>query len=89
MIIMELEGRIALITGASSGIGEVIARFYLKKALMYMAAAWRRKQIFSTSVLPIIMPNICDETQAAQVAAACKEHFGGMDILVNCAGVTA
>lgn len=78
---MELEGRIALITGASSGIGEVIARFYLNEGAYVYGCGLEAEANIQHERFAYHQANICDETQAAQVAAACKEHFGGMVFL--------
>ena len=85
---MELQNRIALITGASSGIGEVIARFYLNEGAYVYGCGLETEAHIQHERFVYHQANICDEAQAAQVAAGCRERFGGMDILVNCAGVT-
>ena len=85
---MELQNRTAVITGASSGIGEVIARFYLDEGARVYGCGLESAASLTHERFAYQQADVCDETQAAAVVKGCEERFGGVDILVNCAGVT-
>jgi NADP-dependent 3-hydroxy acid dehydrogenase YdfG len=86
---------VALITGASSGIGAEIARDLGRRGY-YLALAARRKDALEAVAREIrtsgagAVPLTCDVTEPAAIAA-CVEHtlveFGRIDVLVNNAGV--
>ena len=85
---MELEKRVAIVTGASSGIGAVIARFYLNEGAFVYGCGLETCADITDENFAYQKANICDEVQAAAVVKGCQEKFGHVDILVNCAGVT-
>lgn len=85
---MELENRVALITGASSGIGEVISRFYLDEGAYVYGCGLEAKANIEHDQFAYQQVNICNEKEANQLVNNCKNKFGGIDVLVNCAGVT-
>ncbi|MCC8060935.1 MAG: SDR family oxidoreductase [Clostridiales bacterium] len=85
---MELKDRVAIITGASSGIGEVIARFYLDEGAFVYGCGLEEKAGIDHNNFIFHRADICSEEEAAAVVRGCKEQFGKADILVNCAGVT-
>jgi len=92
-----LENRIALVTGASSGIGRATAiRLARDGALVAVVArqAERLAEIAETICAegsePFIqIADVTDEQQATRAVAAAVEHFGSLDILVNAAGILA
>lgn len=86
-----LSGRIAVVTGAASGIGAAIAEAFAAKGAqvalldMNLEAATAR-----AAGLPGARAFACNVTDAASVAAAVTAvaaELGGIDILVNCAGI--
>ena len=91
-----LSGRVAVVTGASSGLGVGFARALAGAGANLVLAARRADRLESlatelakggTDVLPVA----CDVTDSSQVEAlkdACLERFGKVDILVNNAGTT-
>ena len=90
-----LENRIALVTGASSGIGEATA-IALAEAGARVAIAARRKDRLDALALklaklgadPLVLPaDLLDEHEAQRIVADTEAHFGRLDILVNNAGV--
>ncbi|MDX8408565.1 MAG: bifunctional aldolase/short-chain dehydrogenase [Mariprofundales bacterium] len=85
-----LNGRIALVTGAASGIGKATV-LALKQAGCVVAAldidqAGLAKWQGDAAILPLI----CDLTDATQISAsiaACVRAFGGLDIVISNAGI--
>lgn len=90
-----LDGRVALVTGASSGIGEAVA-IALAEAGAKVAVNGRRAERLAALVAKIeaaggaafMLPgDMTDEHQASRIVADTAAHFGRLDILVNSAGV--
>ncbi len=92
-----LDGHRALLTGAAGGIGEAIARTFSEAgaslALVDRDAVRLRalaRSLSTAGPAPIVAP--ADVTRVAEVARAVRTAaagLGGLDILVNAAGVTA
>lgn len=90
-----LAGRVALVTGASSGIGEGAA-IALAEAGAAVAVAARRadrlevlvQKINAAGGKALALPgDVTDEAVARDIVAQTVERFGRLDILVNSAGV--
>ena len=87
-----LEGKVAAITGASSGIGEATA-IALAEAGAKVSLGARRKDRLDALVERIgdgalaIETDIGDEEQARAFVQRTKDELGGFDILINNAGV--
>ena len=87
-----LEGKAVLVTGASSGIGEATA-LALSKAGARVALGARRTERLaeiasraSGEVLTLEV-DVTDEQSCRAAVAATVERFGGLDVLVNNAGL--
>ena len=90
-----LQGKVALVTGASSGIGEATA-YALAAQGAYVAASARRADRLNAVVKRIqdsggqaisIVADIVDEAQANDTVNRTVGRWGRLDILVNNAGI--
>jgi NADP-dependent 3-hydroxy acid dehydrogenase YdfG len=92
-----LQGRVAVVTGASSGIGASVARA-LANEDAHVALAARRLDVLhdvqtalerqGSKARTLVMPiDITDREQVKSLVARTEEELGPADILVNCAGV--
>jgi len=91
----QLEGRTALVTGASQGIGRAIALAFARNGADIVATARTEDklralaaEVEALGVRALAVPaNIAVEREIDAVAAAATAAFGGVDILVNNAGI--
>ncbi|MGY1593409.1 SDR family NAD(P)-dependent oxidoreductase [Geodermatophilus sp. SYSU D00708] len=90
-----LEGRVALVTGASSGIGEATAVALAEAGAAVAIGARRRDRLDALAgklrdagarVLPLDL-DVTDEASCADAVRRTREELGGLDVLVNNAGV--
>ncbi len=79
---------VALVTGASSGMGRVIATRLVKDGFQVIAAARRTEQMSDLRKLgAVIIPlDISREESISAAVAEIESKFGGLDVLVNNAG---
>lgn len=88
----KLAGKTVLVTGASSGIGEATA-LALSAAGANLAAGARRADRLATLAdkapgeVLLLDLDVTDQQSVQAAVAATVEHFGGLDVLVNNAGV--
>lgn len=90
----DLKGRVAVLTGASSGLGRQMAKAFAKQGADLVILARRmerleelKDELKDTGVK--VLPIKCDVTSTEDINNAAKkaeEEFGKVDILVNCAG---
>src|SRR5579872_7111647 len=91
----KLEGRIALITGASRGIGRALARGFAAEgaAIAVTARSEAELQSLATEVeraggrALAISADLSDPAAPSRVVGRVLEHFRTIDILVNNAGL--
>ena len=89
-----LKGRVAVITGASSGLGKQMARGFAEQGadLVILARRVEKLEELKTELEQKgvrVLPVKCDVTSTEDIDNAAKlaeETFGKVDILVNCAG---
>ena len=85
-----LQGKVAIVTGAASGIGAAIARLYANHGCKVVVADTNEKGCDAVAAEVGGLASVVDVTQEDQVRAmvgACDEAFGRLDILVNNAGI--
>ncbi len=94
--LFSLEGRVAIVTGASRGLGKEAAEGLAEAGAKVVLAARREQWLGPTAeefrqrgfdCLPCAC-DIADEAQVRQLVSKTLEHFGRVDILVNNAGVS-
>lgn len=94
-MIRKLSGTIAVITGATSGIGRETAREF-SKAGAKIVVAGRRKERLQELVNEIeaagrdalaLQTDVADQSQVEKLIETSVERFGRVDVLVNNAGV--
>jgi NAD(P)-dependent dehydrogenase (short-subunit alcohol dehydrogenase family) len=84
-----LEGKVALVTGASRGIGRAIAETYARAGAKVMLSSRKEDALREVAEgLPsgqteVFAANAGDPEAAAACVAATLERLGGLDILVN------
>ena len=92
----KLDGKVAVMTGASSGIGEATAETLAAQGATVVVAA-RREERLSDLVGRIegnggralsVSCDVTDEDQAHALVQRAEEEFGRVDILVNNAGAS-
>ncbi|MDG6447841.1 3-oxoacyl-ACP reductase FabG [Glaesserella parasuis] len=88
-----MQNKIALVTGATRGIGRAIAEELVSKGAFVIGTATSEKgaEAISASLGDKgkgLVLNVADLTSIEQVLAQIKEQFGDIDILVNNAGIT-
>lgn len=79
---------VALVTGASSGMGKVIAVRLLQDGFTVIAAARRTEQMSDLKKLgaEVIPLDISKEESISAAVSEIEGKFGGVDVLVNNAG---
>ena len=91
----QLDGKVAAITGASSGIGEATALALVAEGASVALAARRKDRIDELAEriegdggrALAIETDVADEAQANGFVERTREELGGLDILVNNAGL--
>ena len=90
-----IQGRVAIITGASSGIGRGIAHVFAQEGAKVVAAS-RSSELGERIAREIrdsggeaifVEADVSRKADNEKVAAAALEHFGRIDILVHNAGI--
>jgi 3-oxoacyl-[acyl-carrier protein] reductase len=91
---LKLKDKVAIVTGASRGIGRAIVRTLAAEGMRLTLVARSREMLdelaASLQTESIVQAvDLRDPATPAQVVAATVARFGGVDVLVNNAGATA
>ena len=81
---MELKGKTAIVTGASSGIGAATVRKLREAGVRVAGGARRVERIDADLALPL---DVTDEESCAAFVVRAATELGGVDILFNNAGL--
>jgi len=90
--LLGLEGKSAIVTGASRGIGEAIARALVKVGVGVVGVgrtfsnSWETQFVTKEKIVRLV-GDVSDSETAVKALKVCLEKFGGVDILVNNAGI--
>ena len=96
MEVGSLRNKVAVVTGASSGIGAAVARALNAGGARVALAARREEALLeiqssldsASGRKSVVAPtNVTDRDQARSLVARAEEELGPVEILVNCAGV--
>jgi 3-oxoacyl-[acyl-carrier protein] reductase len=93
---MAFEGRVALVTGASQGIGHACALALAREGASVAVAARNQERLEALvgaitaagGKAAAFVMDVADEEQVKSAIKAIVAHFGKIDILVNNAGIT-
>ncbi|MBO0728595.1 MAG: SDR family oxidoreductase [Acidimicrobiaceae bacterium] len=84
------DGRVALVTGAGSGIGRATALRLAGEGASVLAVDIDGSRLEETARLAPVKPHpadLCDPDACATAVRACVEAFGRLDVLGNVAGI--
>lgn len=89
---LQLTGRVAIVTGASRGLGQAIASAYVAEGMSVVAAARSTADLaaLASGAPDRIAAVTCDMADRAAVAGlvdVAVERFGRLDVVVNNAGI--
>lgn len=85
---LRLDGKVALVTGASRGIGRAIAAAYADAGARVLISSRKQEALEEAAEemageVAVFAANAGEPDQAAACVAYCVERFGGIDVLVN------
>src|SRR5260221_9517446 len=82
-------GKTAIVTGASQGIGACLVKTFVERGYNVVATArsMEKSGFQASRQLALVDGDIGEASTAKQIAETAVERFGGIDTLVNNAGV--
>ena len=92
--LFSLENKVAVVTGGTSGIGRALSLGLAEAGANVIATARRQQQVDETATeienldrqSLRMTSDVCDRSSLEKVLAGTLDHFGKIDILINCAG---
>jgi len=90
-----MQGKVCIITGASSGIGRAAALLFAEKGATVVALGRNEKELKAlrddaqegSGTIKIQLTDVLEMTQIEKAVNDCIESFGQIDVLVNAAGI--
>lgn len=90
-----MTGKVAIITGASSGIGRATAQLFIENGASVVAVGRNEKELNSLrdetqgapGKLKLYLSDIRETSQVERLIIYTTENFGQIDVLVNAAGI--
>ncbi|MEP6944654.1 MAG: glucose 1-dehydrogenase [Acidobacteriota bacterium] len=90
-----MKGKIAIVTGASSGIGRATAALLAKKGMTVVAVGRNQKDLESlreshtakTGLIKVQLGDVNEVSQLDRIVSETVQNFGQIDILINSAGI--
>lgn len=82
----ELQGRVALVTGGASGLGQATARSFAAAGAHVAVADLREDAALGLEHLALA-GDVADEADVQRMVGAAVARWGRLDVLVNCAGI--
>ena len=86
-----LDGKVAIVTGASSGIGRAVALRFAAEGARVIAASRRATPLplpaEATGELSSSTCDVSDPVQVASLVEECRRRYGRLDVLCNNAGI--
>jgi len=91
----DITGKVVIVTGASSGIGEATARLLAEHGAKVVLAARRKDRLEALAdeikgkggEALVVETDVTDKQAAQKLIEQTKEQFGSIDVLINNAGV--
>ena len=93
---LNITNKVALITGSDSGIGMATAKVLLAHGVKVIlsdidkekleTSADELRNLYNEAIVRLIVANVADNQSVLSMAALAESEFGGIDILINCAG---
>jgi NADP-dependent 3-hydroxy acid dehydrogenase YdfG len=92
MKMQDLSGKVAVITGASSGIGQAAARLLVAEGVHVVLVARRRDRLATLAeelgeAATVVQADVADLAQVKALFDQVRTSFGGLDLLFNNAGI--
>lgn len=90
-----MQGKVAVVTGASSGIGRATALLFAQNGMSVFAVGRNEKELSalnqslasSEGSIKIHLADVTEMSQFERIATEAVESFGKIDVLVNSAGI--
>jgi NAD(P)-dependent dehydrogenase (short-subunit alcohol dehydrogenase family) len=95
---LKLSGKVAVVTGGSGGIGAAICKNLANEKAQVVVTFHRNARAAETVVQEIevnggsaiaVQGDVCDADSVRTLFERSQAQFGGIDILINCAGVAS
>ena len=88
-----IEGKVIVVTGSATGIGRVVAEAMLKFGAKVIAADVNPEVSLAFGAhdpqrVGAVLGDVSRADDVERIIGAAIDHFGGLDVLVNCAGIS-